>query len=222
MITIVGLSSVVVTAFADLPTEGTVIEGVAIPGEVTLDSTRVEAEAVLGQPLYCQLPNQNFCSYEMGITVVYEDVPSSPDNRIETISWTDSHVQWETTAGATLQLLLDDALTFSDLYPTAEVTGWPEMEGTKVRVYVPELGIDFARTPVTYGPGASASATIFTPIYNSEAETSEDSTPAGAEVPLQVGLSSMEGLQSTHMTGSILVMLLVSVTTSIFLTTRKQ
>jgi hypothetical protein len=121
----------VCSAFAGIPTEGVVVEGVSVPA-VALGFTRDQVEAVYGEPSYCQSITSGdfaFCTYNVPdgqVSVRYEgpdggDATASGDDVLYVVYWTGLS-GWETTAGINTALALDDPNAVIAAYPDATVT----------------------------------------------------------------------------------------------------
>jgi hypothetical protein len=129
--------TVAVPALADAPPQGTVVEGVSVPG-VGLGDTRAEVQAAYGDPNTCQSGSvggdQSYCSYPVegggNVWILYRGPdgggPSaSPDDVAVHISWTDQVSGWVTTAGVNTtwaRAVREDPQAVQDVYPDAVIT----------------------------------------------------------------------------------------------------
>jgi hypothetical protein len=170
------------TARADAPAEGTVVEGVSVPG-ITLGNTRAQVDAAYGQPRYCK-DNKNYydgalgldgiCNYDVeGINNSGEVVEvnfsapdgspaqASPDDVVSSIEWSTVVNGWVTTAGVNTTLAVNDPQAVIDAYPNAEITYWYGDFVAEVRD--PELGILIGRSQDFYSGSISVRMAIFTP-----------------------------------------------------------
>jgi len=123
---------VTVTAFADAPGTGVVVEGESVPG-VKLGDTRAQVEAAWGPPVYCQNVNgydQGSCEFhaETGgqIFVRYRSLDggpaqNSPDDIASFIRWHQLVSDWVTTAGINTTLAYDSPEVVMEAYPNATV-----------------------------------------------------------------------------------------------------
>lgn len=157
---------------AVVPNEGTVYEGVSVPG-IELGFSRAEVEASYGQPYYCQtyaLPNDNaYCSFRASggsVGVRYRGADggfahNSPDDMVTEIRWGESLNGWTTTAGINTALAKTDPDSVIAAYPNAEVTGTLGVDGILVDWL---LGIEVRWTYDGYLGVTHVSMRIFEPL----------------------------------------------------------
>lgn len=169
------LSGVVtIQASADAPAQGTVVEGVSVPG-VKLGNTRARVEATYGGPVHCQDVEVGgdlaWCSYPAeggsNVSVWYQGADgryasNSPDDTVYRIQWPQALSGWVTTAGINTELAFDDRQAVAEAYPNAEVTY--NNSGNIIQVEDLQLGIRVRWSePVYIFPGGTVSMDIFTP-----------------------------------------------------------
>jgi hypothetical protein len=115
---------------AAAPAEGTVVEGVSVPG-VALGDTRAMVEAAYGQPYYCSGTEQSLCQFyaEGGGTVSIQYygpdggyATGSPDDSVYYIRWYQAVSGWVTTAGINTTLAYNDLDAVLAAYPNAIVS----------------------------------------------------------------------------------------------------
>jgi hypothetical protein len=160
-------------ALAAVPNEGTVYEGVGVPG-IELGFTRAEVEASYGQPYYCQtyaLPgdyaNCGFRASNGGsVGVRYRGADggfahNSPDDVVMEIRWGEPLSNWTTTAGVNTALAKTDPNAVITAYPDAEVTGTPGIDGILVDWL---LGIEVRWTYDGYTHSIHVGMRIFEPL----------------------------------------------------------
>ncbi|HZD10887.1 MAG TPA: hypothetical protein VE553_06050 [Candidatus Binatia bacterium] len=124
----------VAPVLADVPNEGTVEEGVSVPG-IALGFSRTQVEAAYGQPYYCQtyaIPDDAaYCTFRASggglASVRYAGVDggfahNSPEDRVVEIGWGEPLSAWTTTAGITATLAKEDPAAVLAAYPDADVT----------------------------------------------------------------------------------------------------
>ena len=163
------------------PAEGTVVEGVSVPG-VALGDTRAQVEAEYGQPKSCtdmayydgRRGLDGICKFDVEgvnnggdqVTVHYfapdgGPAQASPDDVVSSIRWSQVVSGWVTTAGVNTTLARSDPQAVIDAYPNAEVTYW---YGDFVReVRDPELGVSVERYYDIYSGITTVDMLIFTP-----------------------------------------------------------
>jgi hypothetical protein len=137
------------SVLAAAPAEGTVVEGVSVPG-LALGATRAEVEAAYGEPRWCQDLEVNgdlaVCSFPVedgsGVTVRFQGADgryarNSPEDIVFQIGW--SARGWTTTAGVNITLALNDREAVAAAYPNAEVIY--DERGIITRVEDSQLGI---------------------------------------------------------------------------------
>ena len=143
-----------IPAFAAAPAEGTVHEGVSVPG-IALGDTRAKVEATIGPPTSCRSnndpPTMESCSFDVEgggwVSVIYQgpnggDATDSPDDVVGNIRWGGEEVGWETTAGVTTELAKYDKQAAVDAYPNAILAY--DSVGRLVRLTEPDLGISIS------------------------------------------------------------------------------
>jgi hypothetical protein len=160
----------VIPAHADAPAEGTVFEGVSVPG-IALGDTREQVDDAYGHPASCTYLTNATCSYnadgggQVNVTFRAPDGGSaqdSPEDVVTMIGWEPGVTGWVTNAGIDITIARDDPQAVIDAYPNADVTYW--YDGTFVhRVIDWELGISIDRFWEFYCGCAVATMTIFNP-----------------------------------------------------------
>ncbi len=142
----------VIPALADAPDEGTVYEGVSVPG-ILLGDTRADVEAAYGPPSSCRSnndpDNMESCSFDVEgggwVSVFYQGpdgsvAAGSPDDVVSTIRWGGEEVVgWETTAGINIRQAKYDKQAAIEAYPEAEL--YYDSVGRLYLLRDPELGI---------------------------------------------------------------------------------
>jgi len=171
----------VIPVLALAPTEGTVVEGVSVPG-IALGDTRAQVEAAYGQPKSCtdmayydgRRGLDGICKFDVDgvnnggdqVTVHYfapdgGPAQASPDDVLSSVRWSTVVSGWVTTAGVNTTLARNNPQAVIDAYPNAEVTYW---YGDFVReVRDPELGISVERYYDIYSGITTVNMLIFTP-----------------------------------------------------------
>jgi hypothetical protein len=160
-------------AMAAVPSEGTVYEGVSVPG-IELGYTRSEVEASYGQPYYCQtyaLPSDNaFCTFRASngglVSVRYRGADggfasNSQDDVVTEIRWGEAFKGWTTTAGINITLAKTDPEAVIAAYPNGEVTGTPGVDGSLIDWL---LGIEVKWSYDSYTGVTHVSMRIFEPL----------------------------------------------------------
>ena len=150
--------AVALPALAAAPAEGTVIEGVSVPG-VALGDTRAQVQAAYGDPYTCQSGSapgdMARCSYpveglgQIGLIWIHYRGPdggspsASPDDVASYISWWDSVSGWTTEAGEVntewARSVRQDPEAVLAVYPNAVITYG--LFGAMTRATDYELGI---------------------------------------------------------------------------------
>ena len=158
---------------ADAPAEGTVYEGVSVPG-IELGSTRAEVFSTYGEQLWCQssaIPGNNaYCAFPVEgggqVTVVFRDAnggyaTNSPDDVVNHISWSEPVSGWTTTAGVNTALARSNPDAVIAAYPNAVVnyTSW----GAVLRVTDYEQGISIIWNRNIYAGTVSIEMSITAP-----------------------------------------------------------
>ena len=163
------------------PANGTVVEGVSVPG-IALGDTRAQVEAAYGQPKSCtDMPYYDgrqgldgICQFDVEginnggdvVTVRYfapdgGPAQASPDDVLSSVSWSTVVSGWMTTAGINTTLAVNDPQAVIDAYSNAEVTYYDS--GYIHEVRDPELGISIVRDWNVYGAFTTVRMMIFTP-----------------------------------------------------------
>jgi hypothetical protein len=162
-----------VPALAAVPIQGTVYEGVGVPG-IGLGFTRAEVEASYGDPYYCQtyaLPSDYaFCTFRASngglVSVRYRGADggfagNSQDDVVTEIRWGEPFSGWTTTAGVNTPLAKSDPDAVIAAYPDAEVNGTPGVNGNLVDWL---LGVEVRWTYDGYTGAIHVSMRIFEPL----------------------------------------------------------
>jgi hypothetical protein len=170
---VVILLAVLVTAIpalAHAPAEGTVVEGVSVPG-IALGETRAQVDDAYGHPVSCTYSTSATCSYnadgggQVNVTFRAPDgspAQDSPEDVVTMIGWEPGVTGWVTTAGIDITTARDDPQAVLDAYPNAEVTYW--YDGTFVAgVRDWQSGISISRWWEFYCGCAVATMAIFHP-----------------------------------------------------------
>lgn len=144
----------VIPALADAPGEGTVNEGVSVPG-IALGDTRAEVEASVGPPSNCvsnnDPPTMESCKFDVEgggwVSVRYQGPGSgqangSPDDVVASIRWSEDVDGWATTAGISIPMIKFDKQLAMDTYPDA-VLFYNEF-GSLIRLTDYEQGISIS------------------------------------------------------------------------------
>ena len=173
LVMVVILLAVLVTAIpalAHAPAEGTVVEGVSVPG-IALGDTRAQVDDAYGHPASCTYLSGATCSYNVEgggqVNVNFRAPDGSPaqnlpDDEVTLIGWEPGVTGWVTTAGIDITIARDYPQAVIDAYPNADVTYW--YDGTFVsRVIDWELGILVDRYWEFYCGCAVATMAIFHP-----------------------------------------------------------
>ncbi|MGD2079331.1 MAG: hypothetical protein PVH18_13185, partial [Chloroflexota bacterium] len=158
-----------IPALAAAPAEGTVYEGVRVPG-IALGDSRTEVEASYGPPISCVNYNEPndmaACKFDVEgggtVSVQYRGPnggsPSgSPDDVAAAISWPQVVEGWVTTAGINTTKALDQDVVVA-AYPNADL--YYDSVGRLYYLRDPELGISVAWNFLYF---YTASMTIFEP-----------------------------------------------------------
>ena len=157
---------------ADAPAEGTVFEGVGVPG-VDLGFTRAQVTVAYGGPGACQSAtagDRAHCTFRVTgggwARVSYQgadggNASNSPDDVVRSIRWYDG-VDWITTAGITTAIVNINPEAVLVAYPNAEVT-YHSFTGEIFRVRDAQLGIQIDRSFDFYRGVVHASMLIFAP-----------------------------------------------------------
>ncbi|HEY5730634.1 MAG TPA: DUF4148 domain-containing protein [Anaerolineales bacterium] len=153
------LAVAVTPVFAAAPAEGTVVEGISVPG-VALGDTRAQVQAAYGDPFSCtsgynvdddatcRYPVDGFADHLVNIWINFRDpdggLPSaSPDDVVSSITWNDSVPGWFTQEGGVntewARSVRQDPEAVLTVYPNAVITYGLFGAMTQARDY--ELGI---------------------------------------------------------------------------------
>ena len=133
-----------IPVMADAPGDGTVYEGVSVPG-AALGDTRAQVDAAYG-PTGCQ---NFYCTFDAEgggrVTVYYQgpnggDSTGSPDDVAVTIRWNEDVDGWKTTAGINTTLAKSNKQAAVDAYPNAYLKY--DSVGRLITLHDPELGIE--------------------------------------------------------------------------------
>ena len=153
---VVVLLSLIVTipVMADAPGEGTVVEGVSVPG-IALGDSRAQVETSVGPPSNCvsnnDPPTMETCKFDVTgggwVSVRYQgsnggQATGSPDDVIASIQWSEDVEGWVTTAGISIPMIKFDRQLAMDTYPDA-VLFYNEF-GNLVRLTDYEQGISIS------------------------------------------------------------------------------
>jgi hypothetical protein len=149
----------VIPVLAAAPAEGTVVEGVSVPG-VALGDTRAQVQAAYGDPFSCtsgynvdddatcRYPVEGFADHLVSIWINFRGpdggLPSaSPDDVVYSISWQDSISGWYTEEGGVntewARSVRQDPEAVLAVYPNAEISYG--LFGAMTRATDYELGI---------------------------------------------------------------------------------
>jgi hypothetical protein len=113
---------------ADAPAQGTVVEGVSVPG-IALGDTRAQVEAAYGPPYYCS--GVSLCQFYVegggAVLMMYHSpdggyATGSPDDFVYYIRWYQAVSGWVTTAGVNTALAYNDVDAVLAAYPNATIT----------------------------------------------------------------------------------------------------
>ena len=173
-IVIVVLFSLVVAqpVLADAPAEGTVVEGVSVPG-IALGDSRAQVDASVGPPSNCvsnnDPPTMDSCKYDVAgggwVSARYQgsgggQATGSPDDIVASIRWSEDVDGWVTAQGGiSIPMIKFDKQLAMDTYPDA-VLFYNEF-GSLVRLTDYDLGISISWDAVYIF--FSASMSIFEP-----------------------------------------------------------
>jgi len=133
-----------IPVLADAPSEGTVYEGVSVPG-IALGDTRAQVEAAYGSPYYCA--GAGSCQFYVeggGAVQARYQAPNgdyatgSPDDIVYYIRWYQAVSGWVTTAGINTTLAFNDMDAVLAAYPNATIS-YPNLLSTSIDD--PSLGI---------------------------------------------------------------------------------
>jgi hypothetical protein len=156
-------------ALASLPSNGTVIEGVSVPG-LTLGATRAEVEKSYGPPTFCQSGSKPgddaLCTYSVSggtVEVIYRSAngrdPSGGSKDVAAaVDWS-GLPNWITSRGITTANALSNPQGVIDAYPGAIVTRFGD--GRPRRVFDGSLGIEIDWIPIEYTSQLTVEMKIF-------------------------------------------------------------
>jgi hypothetical protein len=167
--------------FAAAPAEGTVVEGVSVPG-VALGDTRVQVKAAYGDPYNCstvyEVGDDGRCSYPVEgldhlgrIRISFRGpdggLPSaSPHDVVSAIAWSDSVPGWVTQEGGVntewARSVAQDPEAVLAVYPNA-VISYTGLFGSMSRARDYELGIMIEWQYSIYSGALGVSLTILPP-----------------------------------------------------------
>jgi hypothetical protein len=163
----------VIPALADAPPTGTVVEGVSVPGGVTLGDTRAQVEAKWGEPYICKdtvhfdgrRGIDGICEFDADginrIEVRFHaadgtwQAQGTPDDVLYNVLWHQTTSGWVTTAGVNTTLALNDPEAVIAAYPDAEV----RVNGDFI-YYIASPGIAIYRNWNIYGGFTTVSMAI--------------------------------------------------------------
>ncbi len=163
-------------AFAAVPADGVVVEGVSVPG-IALGDTRAQVVDSYGEPRYCQsggvAGDNASCTYDIDgvpgsghVWISYRgadggNASNSPDDVLTTIAWYEPVSGWTTTAGINTTLAAENPQAVIDAYPDAVVTytSW----GTVYSVTAYEQGFGVIWIPNFYSGTTTVRMTIANP-----------------------------------------------------------
>jgi hypothetical protein len=120
-----------VPVLADAPGEGTVYEGVSVPG-IALGDSRAKVEASVGPHSQCRSnndpPTMDSCRFDVEgggwVDVRFQGAnggpaAGSPDDVVARIQWSEDVDGWVTSAGISIQMIKFDRQLAMDTYPDA-------------------------------------------------------------------------------------------------------
>ena len=123
--------AVTVPVLAAAPAEGTVYEGVSVPG-IALGDSRAEVEASVGPPSNCvsnnDPPTMESCKFDVEgggwVSVRYQgsnggDATGSPYDVVASIRWSEDVDGWVTSVGISIPMIKFDKQLAMDTYPNA-------------------------------------------------------------------------------------------------------
>jgi hypothetical protein len=168
-VAVIGLTAV--PAAAAPPANGTVVEGVSVPG-VHLGASRTQAQAAWGAPTFCQSGShsgdQALCTWQRPDGSVDLSFRSKgggdPKGRGNDVAagadWT-GLPGWVTTAGVSAPQALNDPESVPPAYPNAQVYRYGD--GHLAEVIDPHLGIEVLWSPLPYTGELVVTMFIFRP-----------------------------------------------------------
>jgi hypothetical protein len=163
----------VIPTLADAPATGTVVEGVSVPGGVTLGDTRAQVEAKWGEPYICKdmvhfdgrRGIDGICEFDADginrVVVRYHaadgtwQAVGTPDDVLYNVMWHQTTSGWVTTAGVNTTMALNDPEAVIAAYPDAEV----RVNGDFI-YYIASPGIAIYRNWNIYGGFTTVSMAI--------------------------------------------------------------
>jgi len=155
---------------SSVPSEGTVVEGVSVPG-IALGDTRAAVEAVYGEPEKVSGTNRNSYKYKVAnggdVSVSFRgadggEAKNSHDDIVGNVGWYEAVSGWVTTAGVNTTLADENPDAVIEAYPNARVTytQW----GSIYSIIDYEQGIAIYRPWIIYSSGeVLVSMSIFKP-----------------------------------------------------------
>ena len=167
------------SALAAAPESGTVVEGLSIPGGVTLGDTRAVVESSFGAPESCQDQTvhdsedrgyEAICDFDVigggQVTIYFEDgdgglADGTPDDITYFMRWTHAADGWVTTAGVNTTLADEEPEVAAAAYPDAEVIRFEWGSIWQITDYW--QGIKILRSPNFYSGTVTVSMSIFHP-----------------------------------------------------------
>lgn len=167
------------SALAAAPEFGTVVEGLSIPGGVSLGDTRAVVEATYGLPESCQDQTvydsedrgyDVICDFNVigggKVTIYFEDSESgladgTPSDITYFMRWTESADGWVTTAGVNTTLADEEPELAAAAYPDAEVLRFEWGSIWQITDYW--QGIKILRSPNFYSGTVTVYMSIFHP-----------------------------------------------------------
>ena len=163
--------AVTVPVLAAAPGEGTVVEGVSVPG-IALGDSRAQVEASVGSPSSCvsnnNPPTMDSCKFDVEgggwVSVRYVgpdggEATGSPHDVVGRIRWSEDVVGWVTSAGISIPMIKFDRQLAMDTYPDAVL--FYNDRGALVRLTDYDQGISISWDAVYIF--FSASMSIFEP-----------------------------------------------------------
>ena len=163
--------AITVPVLAAAPGEGTVVEGVSVPG-IALGDSRAEVEASIGQPTNCvsnnDPPTMESCKFDVEgggwVSVRYQgptgsDATGSPHDVVARIQWSEDVDGWVTSAGISIPMIKFDKQLAMDTYPDAVL--FYNDRGSLIRLTDYDQGISISWDAVYIF--FSASMSIFEP-----------------------------------------------------------